>query len=262
MLKDIIGGFVALFRVSGNDSTEDRRKVIRLRCRFAVYCIDLKEITPATVVDMGLQGLRLECAKGLKKEARVSLVYRGAVGERGAVSLAQLEQNRQAAIESGVRCKVSWSRKEKHLKTYQVGLTYADSPERMSRSWVKRILKEIGLDEKSIFQRRKIVRVISCIPCRIGRHANTQRGRVVNMGAGGALLQTEEPFEKGSLLELDIGPYGDYPHLVCWGEVKTKRYDPTTTSFLQGVKFRELDEEQLDLLGRYVVSLLKEQTRA
>ncbi|MCA9792279.1 MAG: PilZ domain-containing protein [Candidatus Eremiobacteraeota bacterium] len=259
MLKDIISGFVSLFKPSA-DLTEDRRRVIRLRCRFAVYCIDLKEINTATVIDMGLQGLRLECSKDLKPGTRVSLVYRGAVGERPKVSVAQLENDRQAAIESGVRCKVNWVKKTKYSKRCQIGVTYADSPERMSRSWVKKILKEIGFDEDSIFQRRKIVRVLSSIPCLVKVERGNLRGRVINMGAGGTLYQGDEGLNEGEFVGLNIGPYKDFEHFSCRGEVVTARYDPATNSWLCGIRFRTLDTKQVDLLGKYVVNLLKDQT--
>lgn len=259
MLKDIISGFVSLFQPD-KANHEDRRRVIRLRCRYSVYCIDLKEITTATVIDMGLQGLRLETNKQLKPGIRVSLVYRGAAGQRPVVSLAKIEQDRQAAIDSGVRCKVTWSHYDKFSKVMQSGVTYADTPERMSNSWVKKILREIGFDEASIFQRRKIVRVVSSIGCRVRMGSGGMPGRVVNMGAGGALLQAEEAITEGSTVFLNIGPYKKLEPLEVSGCVVTARFDAATSSWLHGCRFVGMNSAQTELLGRYVVTLLKEQT--
>lgn len=260
MIKDIISGFVSLFRPTNDADLEDRRQVIRLRCRFNVYVIDLKDISTGTVLDMGLRGLRLECKKPVKKGMRLSLVYRGAVGQKPKVTLAQLEADRQAAIESGVRCKVIWTNKNRASRLTQVGVSYADTPERMSQSWIKRILKEIGFDEGAIFQRRNVIRVVSAIPCSVNSGHNNWRGRAVNMGAGGILYQDNKQIPEGTVIKIQVGPYNKLEPLEAAGEIVTKRYDAISDTWLHGVKFRAMDEDQVDLLGRYVVTLLKEHT--
>ena len=260
MLRDIINGFVALFQPD-NAPQEDRRRVIRLRCRYSVFIIDHKAISKGTVVDMGLQGLRLETQKKFKPETKVSLVYRGAAGQRAEVTLAELSRDREAAARTGVRCRVSWCTKDKFSKNMQTGVRYADTPARMSKSWVKTILKEIGFDEDSIFQRRKIIRVVSQIPTKVEVGSKKKvSGRTVNLGAGGALLQAPEGIAEGSTVRLTIGPYKKFKLLEISGTVCTSRFDVPTSSHLHGVRFTAPTEQELDLLGQYVIDLLKEQT--
>ncbi|MBI3925404.1 MAG: PilZ domain-containing protein [Armatimonadetes bacterium] len=258
MLKDIISGFVSLFK---QDSVEERRKVIRLRCRYTVFCILGSDIWQATVVDMGLQGLRLQMERKLSKGTMVSLVYRNAAGGTPVVKKADLIADPDLAAQRGVRCQVNWVNQDRYSKTVEVGVTYADAPDRMSRSWVKKILREIGFDESTIFQRRKIIRVVSSIPCQIrvqeGASQGTIAGRALNMGAGGTLVQTDDSIKNKTGVLLLLGPYEKFPELKAAGTVVTTRFDAPTRSWLHGVRFENLSSSQVDLLGKYVVSLLK-----
>ena len=260
MLRDIIAGFVSLFQPE--NIKDDRREVIRLRCRFEVFCLSEKEVVPATVTDMGLQGLRLNCAAYFKPGTAVSLLYRGAVGERLTLNQETVERDIDGYFSKGVQCKISWSKKEKYSKGSMLGVTYNDSSKRMSKSWVKKILKEIGFDQDSIFQRRKILRVISSIPCKLTTDRETWRGRAINMGAGGALFQGDHEIGLGKTLTVHIGPYKKLKNLQLRGEIMTERYEQLSNGWLQGIRFTSLTSDQTDLLGKYVVSLLKEQVKS
>lgn len=261
MLRDIIDGFVSLFQPDGPQ--EDRRKVIRLRCRFDIFLLTDKEVTAATVVDMGLQGLRVECREYFKTGTQVSLIYRGAIGEQPAVSRVHLERDIEGAFSQGVLCEVSWSQKDKFTKVSTIGVTYNDSPKRMGKSWVKKILREIGFDEDTIFQRRKIVRVISSIPCKLTADKSTWRGRVINMGAGGALFQGDYKIQVGQVVKVSIGPYKKkLKNLEVRGQIVTQRYEQSTNGWLHGVRFMGMSKAQVALLGKYVVGLLKEQVHS
>lgn len=259
MLRDIISGFVSLFTPT-EVPQEDRRRVIRLRCRYSVYCIEGEKVNKATVIDMGLQGLRLETPEKYKTGSKVSLVYRGAAGQRAEVSMSEITKDVAAAYEKGVLCDVSWCDKDRYSKVIQTGVTYSDTPRRMSKSWVKTILKEIGFDEETIFQRRKIIRVTSAIPCRVEYGKKSIPGRAVNLGAGGALVQTNEGVNEETLVKINIGPYKSHKQLRLSGMVRTRRFDVPTNTHLQGIRFEAPSSDEADLLGRYVIDLLKEQT--
>jgi PilZ domain len=257
MLKDIIAGFVSLFQPEA--AKEDRRKIIRLRCRFEIFIVTLEEVYPATVIDMGLKGLRVKSQEPLKVGTQVSLVYRGGTGEHPETTRANLERDKSAAFDKGVLCDVAWSTKDKYAKACTLGVTYNDTPRRMGKSWIKKILREIGFDEDTIFQRRKIVRVISSIPCTLTSGRTDWRGRVINMGAGGALFQGDHQMNVGQTVSVVIGPYKKYKALQVRGEVMTERYEQSTNGWLHGIRFVAMESEQTTLLGKYVVSLLKEQ---
>lgn len=254
MLKDILSGFVSLFTAS--HSVEDRRKIIRLRCRYSVYAVYKGEVLTATAIDMGLQGIRLEVPERLKKGQTVHLLYRGAAGQPPVLKLSDVKRDLDNALKAGVECEVTWCRQDRYTKKIQAGVSYTDSPSRMSKSWVKKILREIGFDEESIFQRRKIMRVVAQIPFLARVDQATIKGQVLNLGAGGALLQADEALPP--TLELRIGPYKKFNTLTIAGKVVTKRHESTSNSWLHGVRFQSPDEEQVDLLGKYVIALLKD----
>lgn len=257
MLKDIIAGFVSLFQPEG--AKEDRRKIIRLRCRFEIFMVTPEEVHSATVIDMGLKGLRVETRANLKPGTQVSLLYRAAAGEHPENTRAALERDKSGAFNKGVLCEISWAQRDKYAKASTIGVTYNDTPGRMGKSWIKRILREIGFDEDTIFQRRKIVRVISSIPCKLTAGRTNWRGRVINMGAGGALFQGDHQMEVGMSVSVKIGPYKKMKDLEVRGKVVTERYEQSTNGWLHGIRFVAMDKDQTNLLGKYVISLLKEQ---
>ncbi|MCA9793674.1 MAG: PilZ domain-containing protein [Candidatus Eremiobacteraeota bacterium] len=255
MLKDILSGFVALFQSESYDGV-DRRKVIRLRCRYSVYVLYKKQILTATAVDMGLQGIRLDVREKLKKGTPAVLLYRGAVGQKPVLTLPDIQRDLEAASQEGVHCEVTWCHQDRYSKKIQAGVRYVDTPQRMSRSWVKKILREIGFDESTIFQRRKIVRVMASIPYETRTPDGPVKGLVLNLGAGGALLQSDSPLP--TILKLHIGPYKNMEYLNISGKVVTCRHEPTSNSFLQGIRFQGTTPAEVELLGKYIMSLLKD----
>ncbi len=254
MLQDIISGFVSLFQENAPD--EDRRKVIRLRCRYSVYMIYKKQVLTCTAVDMGLQGIRLDMREKVKPGTRVALLYRGAVGQKPVLKLADVTRDLEDSIQNGVRCAVLWCQQNRYSKKIQAGLRYADSPERMSKSWVKKILREIGFDEETIFQRRKIIRVAASLPYEARSGETRLKGVVINLGAGGALIQSEQVLP--DILELAIGPYKNNDTLCIRGRVVTRRHEPHSNIWLNGIRFGSPSQEEVELLGKYVVGLLKD----
>ncbi len=257
MLNDILQGFVAYFK-DDYDGLEDRRQVIRLRCRYSVYIIYRKKPLEATVVDMGVKGLRLDILHRLKPDSQVAVLYRAAVRQKPVISAEDIEKDYQAAVaDHGVVCRVAWCRRDPYSGQIQTGIEFDDTPERMAKSWVKTILKETGFDRDSIHQKRKNVRV----PASIKYECDTisqglARGTVLNLGAGGALLQAEQELPDG--VNLIIGPYKDLDKLYVSGKVVSRRQDSAGQHFLHGVQFFDTSNTATELLGSYVRILLEE----
>jgi len=243
MLREILAGLKTLTLGHGKTATGERRRLVRLKCRYPVTCELEKSAFRAVVVDMGVQGLRLEIPERLKRGQVVHVTY----------------PSTQAhfAVDS-VRCVVNWTRRNPQGQL-EAGLRYDDLESNLEKSWVKVILRELGFDAASIFQRRKARRVVAMLQVQLRRPGRTGlTARVLNLGVGGALLQTLDPFDRGQVLTMDLGPVKGLSVLSVSAEVLTCRYEPRSQSWFCGVRFSGLSDRQLDLLSRYLVHLLKD----
>ena len=129
--KQLLEGALAFFQVRAPSKTEERRRLIRLRCDYTVQCVVEQQQFEAHIIDMGLNGMRLRMNHKLKPGSNV-FVYHPTRSER---------------IENEyVLCLVRWSRKRRESEELETGLQYADTPGNMRRSWVKFLLKELGFD--------------------------------------------------------------------------------------------------------------------
>ena len=242
MLKDILAGLKTLTLGRDRTATGERRRLVRLKCRYRVTCEMDRSAFRAVVVDMSVQGLRLEIPERLKRGQVVHVTYAGD----------------PAFIMGPVRCVVNWTRRspQGHL---EAGLRYEDLESNLARSWVKLILRELGFDAVNIFQRRKARRVVAMLNVQLRLSGRTElNARVLNLGVGGALLQTLDPLERGQVLTMDLGPVKGLPLLSVSAEVLTCRYEPRNQFWFCGVRFRGLADRQLDLLSRYLIHLLKD----
>lgn len=243
MLNEIVQGLRSLVQGRPEGAgTGEKRELIRLKCRYKVTLSIEKQAFGGHVTDMGLKGMRAEVPERLKVGTPVHVTYSA--------------ETTGFQVDT-VKTVVAWCRKSKTGKI-EVGLRYDETRTNLERSWVKLILRELGFDEKSIFQRRKARRAVAMLPAQVARMGQrTQGARVLNLGVGGALLQSDERFDKGQDMVLDVGPALGLPVLSVPGEVVTCRYEPQSQSWLEGVRFRSMDQKQLDLLTRYIVNLLK-----
>lgn len=239
MLKEILDGLKTLVGGRGGD-TDEKRRLIRLKCRYPVTCSLEKRAFLATVVDMGLQGMRLEFPERVKAGQEIHVTY---------------NSDAPTFTVDTVRCRAAWCRKGRAGKI-EVGVRYEETPANLEHSWVKVILRELGFDEKSIFQRRRQRRAVAMLPAHVDRGTGRVAARVLNLGVGGALLQAEDFLDKGQRLTLEIGPALGLPILVARAEVVNCRYEPQSRSWFAGLRFRDLGGRQLDLLSRYLVNLL------
>ena len=251
MLKGFLNGIVSFFR--GEALREDRRGAIRVKCRYEVYCVDLKEVTEARVTDIGVQGLRLRGRKKFKSGQLVKLVYRGVSGQR----LSNIPWENLDRVTDAVRCRVNWSERLKG-HTLQTGLVFDDTESQLHFSWVQKILKELGFEDQEVFQRRKPLRAKTFLAAEARVEGANLEGKIINLGAGGALFACRRQLKPGQELRLTFGPHEKLPVLKVRGEVVTQTYDVPSGQCHHGIKFLGLDEE-VELLGDYVLALLREQ---
>jgi hypothetical protein len=206
-----------------------KRRLTRIVCRYPVTCHWEQHAVNASVVDMGLGGLRLSLSEP---------------PPAGASMLVQLDPPLVGAFP--VRGRVQWSEGQ------EAGMAYLDQPGNLERSWVQRVLKLIGFDEQAIFERRLHVRVASSLPARL----DTAEARLLNLGVRGALVQSAQAREVGQGLEATIGPLGPLPPLTLSAEVVRCR--PTEDGrFNLGLVFLEPVGEPARQLESYVLALIK-----
>ena len=243
MLKQILDGLKSLVKSSDCGCTGERRRVVRLKCRYEVTCLREHVAFRAVLVDMGVRGLRLETHERLKPGQAIHVSFNA--------------PHNSVSVES-VKCKVCWARRNKQAKL-EAGLCYDEPQENLERSWVKVILREVGFDAASIVQRRKARRVVAMLRGEALPEGHRPMAcRVLNLGAGGALLQLPEALEKGQALAMLIGPGLGEPPLKVAGEVVSCRYESQSSAWFCGTRFADLSDRQLDQLSRYIVLLLKD----
>ncbi|MBI3926151.1 MAG: PilZ domain-containing protein [Armatimonadetes bacterium] len=223
---------------------KERREVVRLRCYYRVTCCDdHARAYGARVTEMSLLGLRLE---GSQRFSRRDRIY---------VNLPS-----SPSKDEGIRCTVVWSTR-RPTGAYSTGAMYDDSPENLSRSWVKVVLRELGFEEDNIYQKREYVRFASSLQAQVidGRGGLAAPVTVLNLGVGGALLRCPGPLAEDHTVELRLAPYHGLPAADFPGTVLRSQPDPEMEGERQhNFRFASLGDRSVRLLGRYLIQLLKE----
>lgn len=245
MFKGLLDGLKALV-LGGQDEDWDygeRRKLIRLQCHYDVEGrVDRKKIE-GKIVDMGLKGMKFRTFAQLKKGDTVEITYPVPI----------LEVQNQT-----VRCEVLWVRKRDRDFVLFAGLLYSEDDRVMGESWIKYLLKQLGFSKDLIHQKRKSVRADCFVPADVVYAAGKAlKGRLYNLGVGGALVEVPGGLEKGTAVELRIGPFEDLPRFAINGVVATGRQE--ARNHLHGVEFQNVTDGQVVRLGQYLFFLLRNQ---
>lgn len=218
---------------------EDLRSRIRVFCRYPIL-LTTEEGGPdrAYVVDLGLNGLRLEDVRRLKRGARVEI----------ASAFPGMEQDRLAG-------EVIWCR-ERLSGGYNAGVRY-EQPS----GWARVILRELGIDEQSGMQRRRHLRIPTSLRAEI-RELDSNRslvdGRVANLSMGGLLLRSEGELKAGTEVLCLFGPSSHYPNLSVEARVLGSSFDEEERNWYHSLEFEDLSGREVREVGRLVVSFLKE----
>ncbi|MEW6277755.1 MAG: PilZ domain-containing protein, partial [Candidatus Eremiobacterota bacterium] len=199
MIQRFLDGLRQIVLGPRQHGAEETRTRTRVLCRYPVlYTTEDGDTQRAYVVDIGVNGMRLEGVKKLKKSSRIQV----------ASAYPGLEQNK-------LRCEVVWCR-ERMAGDYNAGIRYDEKDDNLRGSWVKVILQELGLGDETAFQRRKHVRIATSLRAEIrdlrSGHYLTD-GRVLNLSIGGCLVQSDNPVTDNLQVLCLIGPYANYPVL-------------------------------------------------
>jgi hypothetical protein len=248
--QDILDGFRALMLPrGGGEAPRQQRRLTRLHSLYRVAVgVDGKEMK-ATVVDMGLEGMKLEVPFRIQPGKEVDVRWLGASASAAA---------RRFDLDS-IRARVMWCRKKRFLSVIEIGVAYADTESNMERSWVKYILRQVGFEIQSILDRRKSVRLQALLRADVKSGATQALpGMVINMGAGGVLFESASRVGPGSTVFLEIGPSFEHDMLICRGIVVEARQ--AENGWHLGIRFEDLQPRQATLVTGYVKSLMQEAT--
>ena len=228
-------------------SPSERRQLVRVRCRIPIQLKVRQRTLSGWIVDMGVQGVRIRLSEMLTKGSTVPI--------RATVS--------QQSSQVWVNCRIQWSRNASDGKYYLAGARFHETRENLRKTWVHRLLRELGLNENSLRERREFIRVAGRVPVRMQSlkepSAEPQPVETLNLGVAGLLVRTTTPLYPGEQYHCWVGPWGSLPEVgPIPAEVLSCRPDPTGGASLVPMRFLELEEDGVRDLGRYVLTLLKE----
>lgn len=225
----------------------ERRQLVRVRCRIPIQ-IRVKERTVGGwIIDIGVQGVRIRTGEPLKGGSILPV--------RATVS--------QQANQVWVNCRIMWSRSVDNGKYHLSGARFHETRDNLKRTWVHRLLRELGLNDNSLRERREFIRADGKVPVRVQSLKEPASGvaqvETLNLGVAGLLLRSSRPLYPGEQYRCWVGPWRDLPEVgPIPGEVLSCRPDPSGFSSQVPLRFLELEEDSVRDLGRYVLALLKD----
>ncbi len=244
MFSQLVDGLRSLVLSSKATTLEERRRMARIQCNFPVRVRSGSKYLQARVTNLGVEGMRLKGPQSFPRGTPVTVVYQ-----------------HQSSFEelSSVEGTIAWARRDARSGEQLMGIRY----EYTQKNWVDFVLGLLGLNDDSVFQRRRFVRADGLMPGKLSVPGRIppQKCWVLNLGLGGALVDSPTMVGPGSTVQLDLGPTKGLRQLALLGRVKEAREADSGQSFQLGLEFSNLDINRSRALGRYVIQSLKESTR-
>src|SRR5580700_1248043 len=133
-LKHVLAGFKSIFRRSQVplDAPVQQRRAIRVRCSYRVMCETPSRAFKAVVVDLSWTGMRVEVPHRLQPGMDIALRYDPDANE--------IRWHLGADV---VRARILWCRKRRSSPCLEAGLSFYDSDQVVSRSWVRAMLRHL-----------------------------------------------------------------------------------------------------------------------
>lgn len=217
--------------------TDERRDTIRLGCAIGVLLKTQKGQREAKVINASLTGLCLELESKIKPKTNLSL-HRDEFGDP-------------------VLARVIWCRSLKGSDKWQAGVNYTQDKSMLKTSWIKPALKELGFSVGRISEKRKLLRVPGSGRCFLKSMAGDTycKGNIVNLSAGGALVEAEVELPKELKIRLKTNPSPGLEALEGVCEVRTCKRNPRTRQYLIGLRFTEVEDK---LLKKHMAAMMAE----
>lgn len=231
-------------------SLSEQRRSPRVNCFIeAQFASEDKSVFDGNICILETSGMRIVTPAKMEKGRKVIVTVENFSG---------VLMSRPFTVDR-LNAEVVWCRKKHGFSQFMAGIKFTDSPEVIQKSWVRFVLDSFGVRDVSGFQRRKEIRVETSLPakCQYGKKKATE-GKAFDLSIDGAKLSLKSDVGEGTEVIVEIGPYKRLQTIYCRGKVKRSNYNTGTDSFMVGVEFLGLDDNQIKLIGSYVRTLLKE----
>jgi len=198
-----------------------------------------------TISDLGVTGVRIDSPRSIPRGSVVDI--RVPVG----VNFENRDTQEFVAFEGTSM----WSRR-RDASTYQVGVRYNEGQNEKRDRWIALVLETYGFSMQESAKRGEI-RWAADFPVKATVNGDTVlRGRVMNISMGGmlAVLKGSEP-PLDAAVALELGPIVDTPLLHVSGRIVRSRPEHMEDTWLTGIAFDPINEEQRTLLVRCLAML-------
>lgn len=249
MIDDLYSGVLSVFGITY--PTEERRRFVRRTCRYCVYVLEKRKISDAIVADIGPEGLRFETVKKYRKGEKFQLIYRGTPGEK----LTRLPRKTLEKVESRLPCKVLWC--QRSTDAYEVGVKFEVSGPDFAKTWAYTVLEKLTAEKGGFDERRKHTRARACLDASLRGESETVAGLMVNVGMGGALVQSTKHLRQGETVHLTVKSHPKLPTLRVEGDIVHHEFDVVSNSGIHCIRFKSVDDATQQLLSKYVSLILR-----
>lgn len=187
----------------------------------------------AQVIDMGLEGLRLEMPHKVDRGQLIALRYEGPA---------------TCYDYDTVQARIVWARPRANGATL-AGVAYINPPPYLERSWIRHLLRVFDLDKLSVHDRRRDVRMPVSLRATVDCTELREDAWIRDIGLGGALVECKNDFPVGA--ELCIGlTTSDEEGVNLDATIVRKSRTNFNEAWLIGVRFTGPSEENQEQLGR------------
>ena len=224
------------FAVEDGVSLVERRRIRRMRCHYEVTCNVGGQSFEALAIDVSPAGIGLDTAFTFRK---------------GAVFSVQAPAIPEFAGLAPMVGKVRHTRSLRH----RVGLILERTD--LLHSWIGMALRSLGFSRAHLEEKRRYGRARTYLAVEArGWRGDFVQGFFLDLGRGGALLQSPQSFVREEQVRLVVGPLGPLPLLYLPGLVVNQRRDPDSQGWLVSVRFLELTKRRMYQLDQYILALL------
>lgn len=210
------------------------RRVVRLRCNYPVTCSMLGKRFTAQVVDMGLEGLRLEMPQKVDRGQLIAIRYEGPT---------------TCYDYDTVQARIVWARSQPNGSTMLAGVAYINPSPYLERSFIRHLLRVFDLDKLSIADRRRDVRMPVSLQASLDATELHEDAWIRDIGLGGALVECKSDLPLGTDICICLTTADAEPVAFDANVVRKSRTN-FNEAWLLGVRFTGPSEDNHSHVGR------------
>lgn len=230
----------------GRDFGQQRRHS-RILCSVPVHLKFTDHYTPGTLVDLSLDGARVQIAAVPNRLGVCRAPY-----QRGQKLKLVLVYNSKERDDRVAMVTIRWIRPSQAGWDLGVQIVLGGSV-----GWVPKLLAEYGLTQDAFHTRRRAIRTPTDQPITLNLGGvQTFPGVLIDLSLGGAAVVSPKAFARFIPLQLRL-QLSDQTTVLPTQVVHTRPHDDPSSSiqsgWLCGLRFRELTRAQGELIGRHLV---------